>query len=946
MSRARSTPPNPRTGMLSLLNSWRYRSAALLRTALRRRRFESDMDEEIRFHIDQRTDELVQQGVPAKEARRKARVEFGGPESHRDGMRQAFGLRWLDELAADLRYSTRLLRKSPGFTVIAVASLALALGANTTIFSVANQILFERLAVSHPEQLHLLFHVDEENTVFHMNWGSWFTDDDGKKLSDVMTYPVYEQLRQHAPAADHVFAYKAIGAVNGSVNGNAIPVTVEAVSGNYFSEMGTVPQLGRGILPSDDTAPGSGAVVVLSNGLWHSAFGGTSNALGKVIRVDSLPVTVIGVAAPGFTGAQGVQRTPDLFLPLSFIAARAAGLAGDQDLFHSTKLSWISVMTRHDPGQSLALSQTTLDGLFRRAVYATMAVGANESVPHLQLEDGSRGWAQSSRSLRKPIYVLLGLVAAVLLLACANIANLMLARASHRQREMSLRLALGADRIRIFRQALTESLLLAAMGGALGALLGYSARNLLPRLLENSWQHNTLNVPFNWKVFCFTATLTLLTGIVFGAAPAWRAAASEGRGALQAATHAVTMRRRNWTGRSLVAFQLALATLLVVGSGLFLRTVRNLVVTPTGFEPRNLLLFNLQLPGTDYKGDKGPALFQNLEEKISAMPGVQGVASAQFPLIAGWMSNSGFKVEGEPRSTDKHDMYVNENSVGPDFFRVMQIPILAGRSLSPHDTTTSPKVSVINQALARKFFPGRNPIGARFTTSDDPLPGSKGVLQWTEVVGVCGDTPFDSLKNPPQPLHFESYRQTKVETNGGFGMSMIVRSSITPAVLAYEVQQVIQSIDPNLPMIDVRTQEQQIAGTIQQERLFASLTAGFGILALLLACVGIYGIMAYTVSQRTNEIGIRLALGAQRGQVRAMVLREAGLLTVAGVLVGLAAALGCVQMVKSMLYGLKPHDPVSLTVAPLLLLAVALLASWLPAARASRVEPMIALRHE
>ena len=681
------------------------RLQTVFRALLHRRRFESEMEEEIRFHLDQRTSDLIAHGLSPAEARRQARVEFGGLESHRDGMRHAFGMRWLDELAADLRYSTRLLRKSPGFTLIAVASLALAIGANTTIFSVANQILFERLAVSHPEQLHLLFHVDEENTVFHANWGSWFTDDNGRKLSDVMTYPVYEQLRQHAPAADHVFAYKAIGTLNGSVNGNAIPVTVEAVSGNYFSEMGTVPQLGRGILPSDDTAPGSGTVAVLSNGLWHSAFGGTPNALGKIIRVDSLPVTVIGVAAPGFTGAEGVQRTPDLFLPLSFMAARAAGLAGDQDLFHSTKLSWISVMTRHDPGQSIGNSQTTLDALFRTAVGATMPVGANESVPHLQLEDGSRGWAQSSRSLRKPIYVLLGLVTAVLLLACANIANLMLARASHRQREMSLRLALGADRMRIFRQALTESLLLAAIGGALGALLGYAARNLLPQLLENSWQHNMLNVPFNWKVFCFTATLTLLTGTFFGVAPAWRAAASEGKGALQSATHAVALRRRNWTGRGLVAFQLALATLLVVGSGLFLRTVRNLVITPTGFEPRNLLLFSLQLPGSDYKGAKGPALFQNLEEKISAMPGVQGVTSAQIPLIAGWMSNSGFKVEGQPRSTDKNNMYVDENSVGPDFFRVMQIPIVAGRSLSPHDSTTSPKVSVINQALARKYFP-------------------------------------------------------------------------------------------------------------------------------------------------------------------------------------------------------------------------------------------------
>ncbi len=923
----------------------RPRLSALLGSLLHRRRFESDMDEEIRFHIDQRTSELIAEGLRQNEARRQARVEFGGPESHRDGMRQAFGLRWLDELAADLRYSTRLLRKSPGFTAIAVASLALALGANTAIFSVAHQVLFQKLDVPHPEQLHYLFHQDEKNSVFQMSWGSWITDDDGQRISNVMTYPIYDLLRRNAAATDHLFAYKGIGVVNASVAGNALPLQAEMVSGDYFPQMQTVPQLGRGILPSDDNLSSPAHVAVIADGLWHRAFGGSAAVLGKTLRVSGIPITVIGVAAADFTGAEGVQRSPDIFLPLSLMSVFQAG-SGDNDLFRGTKLAWLSVIDRRDPGRGN--TDAALDGQFRNAIRATMQVESKQTVPHLHIEDGSRGMAMDSRFLRKPIHVLLGLVGAVLLLACANVANLMLARASHRQREMSVRLALGADRLRIFRQALTESLLLAAMGGTLGALIGFFARNLLPRMMHNSWEHSYVAVPFNWAIFAFTAAITLLTGILFGLVPAWRAAGSEGKGALQASTQTTILRRKNWTGRALVTFQLAIATLLVVGSVLFVRTVRNLVEVPLGLDPHNLLLFSLNLPKEDYPGDKGRVFFKTLEDRIGSAPGVAGVAAAGIPMLSGWMSNSNFYVEGQPAAKGQDEVYVDENSVGPSFFQVLHIPILAGRGFTAQDTPASPRVSVINQALARKFFPGRNPIGLRFNTGFNPFAKDEKdkVPQWLEVVGVCGDTPFDTVKNGVRPLHFENYRQSTDSTDGGFSMNMIVRSALPASVLAPQLQRIIQANDPSLPMLDVRTEEQTIAGTIQQERTFASLSAGFSILALLLACVGIYGIMAYTVSQRTNEIGIRLALGAQRGQVRAMVLREAALLTVAGVLVGLAAALGCVQLVKSMLYGLKPHDPVSLTLAPLLLLAVALLASWLPAARASRVEPMTALRHE
>ncbi len=916
------------------------RLSMFVRSLVRRPELESDMDDEIRFHLEARTADLVARGVPAKEAAREARLEFGPVAAHKDGMRSALGLRWVDELGADVRYAARLLRKSPGFTAIAVASLALAIGANTAIFSVANEMLYARLAVPRARELRELWAVAARPSIMHSTWGSnW--NENGQNHGDGFPFPFYKQLQHDNASRVDLAAFKDIGRVNLTANNQAQSVSCQLVSGSFYRLIEVKPQLGRPILPSDDAVPGAGAVALLSDNFWHHAFGGSADVLGRVIRVNGQLVTIIGVNPPGFTGAGNVQRSPAVFLPLSMVPKLVSGFR--QDLITSTELWWVSLLTRLRPGVSEGTMAAALSATLHSAALASVKPAAGEHVPAVELEDASRGsgylWTQ--RDLGKPIHVLLALSGLVLLLACANIATLMLARASVRHREMSVRLALGASRGRILRQVLTESLLLSSLGGVFGLFLGYLGRNALPRLMQTSFDGNDITVPFNWLIFAFAAAVTLLTGLLFGILPAWRATREDPNRGLKETAISVSRRRSVWSGKATVAFQIALSTLLVASSALFLRTLVNLNRIDPGFTPDNLLTFDLSAPESRYPGASATALFQRLEDAVAAAPGVSGAAVVNPPFLANSNWTSDFLVEGAPPmkfAEDDQSQYPKLMAVGRNFFSVAKIPILRGRAFGSQDTPTSPSVAVINQSLARKFFPNADPIGRRFKDDED----KNHVKHYRTVIGICADTLYSSVREPAGPIHFDLY----VDQKEFRGTTFMVRSYRPPEALAADLRQVVRRIDPDLPMTNVRTQRQQIDANLQQERLFAALTSGFGVLALLLACVGIYGIMAYTVTQRTNEIGIRLALGAQRGQVGAMVLREAAWLAVVGVVAGLAMTLALVRLVKTMLYGLQPRDPMSLAGSAVLLLGIALVAGWVPAARASRVEPVVALRHE
>jgi predicted permease len=918
----------------SRLKSW-------IRSLFTRRRLEQNMDEELCFHIEARAADIERRGLGQEEAKRQARLEFGSVAMHKDEMRYSVGLRWWDDLWCDLRYAVRILRKSPGFTAIAVGSLALAIGANTTIFSVANEMLFERLGVPHPEQLRLFAFNGDKRVTVHSTWGELNPLPGGGRRYTSFSYPVYQQLRRDNHSLQDIFAFKELGRANVTADGSALGLALELVSGNFYEQMQVTPVTGRPILPSDDGAPSTGAVAVISDGFWQRSFGRSPSVIGKVITVNTVPVTIIGVNPQGFTGAKSVQSSPELFMPLSMIPLLRAEIGAHGSLLSSASLYWVQLMARRKTGVSDEQARAALDVSLSAAIRGTLKVNKDDTMPILMLDDGSKGLNHAGREFAKPIYVLLALVGFVLLLACANIANLMLARASVRQREMGVRLALGAGRSRILRQVLTESLMISTLGGLLGLILGYLGRSSIPKLLASAWEQSDLNLPFHWRVFAFTAGVTIFTGILFGLAPAYASTRAEIGTALKEGTKTATRHRKGWSGRAIVAFQVALSTMLVVGAALFLRTLINLNSIDPGFRTDHLLLFDLNPPSKQYPAPKDVALHARIEETLRSVPGVQSVTLTDNTLVANNMSSGDFYIEGVPEvKRERGDVtgITYYGDVGHDFLSTMGIPILLGRGFSPQDVNSTQQVAVVNQTLVRQLFNGQNPIGKRFSTDDS----SKRDRKWIQIIGVIADTRYSDLKTEPPPVHFDLYHQ--LPEIGG--VTYIIRTQMQPEAIAPSLRAAVQKIDTNLPLMDIRSQQQQIDATTQQERVFASLTAGFGLLALALACVGIYGIMAYTVSQRTNEIGIRLALGAERKQVRGMVLKEAGWLAVLGVVAGLVVALGLSQLVKTMLYGLKPADPASFASAGCLLLSVAVVAAWIPALRASRVEPMEALRHE
>ncbi|HWA94683.1 MAG TPA: ABC transporter permease [Terracidiphilus sp.] len=926
------------------------RIRSFLRALIHRNRLEREMETELGQHVAARTDDLIDQGMVPQEAARRAKVELGPVLMHKGNMRASLGLRLFDELTADVRHGLRLLAKSPGFTLIAALSLALAIGANTTIFSVAKQLLYERLAVPHAANLRLLSWTgSEEHVAVHHVWGDWDPLPDGRVTSTSFSYLAYKQLRAQNHVLQDLFALKDTG-VNLTVRDQALRGQIEMVSGNYYAQLGVKPQLGRAISPADDTEPGQGAVAIISDGLWERRFGRSSNVLGQVIKVNDTPFTIVGVNPRGFTGARNVQQSPEVFAPLSMqpLVHPATGPASPNTQHRTEAIEnpnywWVMIMGRARPGVSNAAAQAALNTQLSAIVRATMPVRKGEDLPRMDLRDGSRGLFTQERMFAKPMAVLMTLVGFVLLLACANVANLMLARGAQRQREMSVRLALGAGRVRILRQMLVESLLLAGLGGAGGLLVGYFGRNVLPRMTENAWERTEFHVAFDWKVFAFTAAITIATGIAFGLAPAFAAARAEVTHGLKETARTATRRRSGMGGKSLVGVQIALSTLLVIGAGLFLRTLASLNAMSVGFKTDHLLLVGINPPEKRYPAGADIALHQRLEQAFAAIPGVESATAAQVAYVSNELSDTDFLPAGESFQPNAHQVE-DLNVVGTDFFQTMGIPILAGRGFGPQDTATSEKVAVINEALVRKRFPGQNPVGKRFRTETHDSDGfaNTNPNEWIRIVGVCGNTRYTNLRQEPPAQFILPYVQQKSVG----GMTYELRTRLAPDAIVPALRKIVQNIDPDLPLVDVRTQDEQIAADTMQERLFVTLTSGFGLLALALAAVGIYGVMSYSVSQRRSEIGIRLALGAVPSQVRGMVLRESTWIAMAGIAAGMGGAILLTRLVKSMLYGIAPNDPLTLAAGGAVLLLVALVSSWIPARRAARVQPMEALRHE
>jgi predicted permease len=907
---------------------------ARLRNLFLGRRDDNRFSAEIEAHLAHLTDRFVSQGMTPEQAAQAARRQFGNADLHHQQRRESRTFAGVVALARDLRFAVRRLLRNPLLAVIAILSLGLGIGANTAIVSVARRVLLDPLPVRDPQQLRILTWTSGVERPVPPVWGDISQSASGGLVSGTFSYPDYQALLQHPEAYSALLAFKDISLTATVVN-NAAPSSAELLSGNAFDTLGLAPELGRLLTPSDDT-PTSAPAAVLSDAFWSRRFGRSPSILGQSISLNGAPVTIVGIAPPRFAGLD--TATPiDIFLPVSLqpiVLPRPQGTT--VSLLNNPQSWWLQLMFRQRPGVSDAQLQAQLDSTLRQWTQPIATSAHAFASFHLATEPGSRGVDNLHGQYAQPSWILLTLSALVLLLACVNLANLLLARAANRRREIATRLALGARRSHILRQLLTETLLLALLGGAAGLGLAFFARNAIPAMLSRSGSElpSALTGAFDLDLLAFAAAVSLLCGLLAGLLPALTAIrAAQGTAALKDSPHSATRPGRLGLGASLVVVQIALSTILLAGAALFVRTLINLSHVPLGFESSHILLFRLKPPR--FRDDaKGTALFQQLQQNLAAIPGVRSVSMSNIAVIGDGHSGSSFHIPGTPRHNP--EIRVQENSISDDFFSTLGIPLLQGRIFNSADTPASPPVAIINQALAQRFFPHQNPIGLTFEIDADEIPGP------VRIIGIAANTRYADLRTPTPPTFYLSYRQNDESGRRVFTL----RTAADPANVLSQVRATVAALDPNLPLLDARSMNDQVRSTLVNERIFARLTAAFGLIALVLACIGIYGIMAYTVSRRTSEIGIRMALGAQSRQVLALILRQATWMSVGGVTLGLLATLWLARLVRSMLYGLTPSDPLTLAGVAVLLLAISLLAAFGPARRASRIDPNRALRHE
>lgn len=863
-----------------------------------------------------------------------------------------WGWSWLETLLQDVRYGLRQLRRNPGFTAVAVITLALGIGANTAIFSLIDAVLLTALPVRNPQQLVLLNWASNSwpKGIVKGLAGSWYTDRDGRVTSTSFSYPIYERIRTR----NHVLSRVAALAGNGcelavGYNGQPGRADGEFVSGTFFSTIEVQPVLGRTLTPDDDRA-GASPAAVISYGYWQRRFGRDPGIVGRTITVNRIPFTIVGVSSPEFYGVQP-GRSVDAWLPLhsqpqveprwspKLPDSRKAAGARAGSLFEARDDWWVVIVGRLKAGVTGQQARAALGVVFQQSIAAYSKLSTKpESVPHLEIEPGSKGLDYLRREFSKPLFILMTVVALVLLIACANVASLLLARATSRRKEIAMRMAIGAGRRRLIRQLLTESVLLAALGGTVGLLLAFWVTKVLVAFVASGRERLTLTVTPDVRVLVFTAAASILTGILFGFSPALRSVRIDLTAALKESPGKRFARsgRRRWRlDAVLVAAQVALSTVLLVGAVQFVRTLTNLESVNAGFNTRRLLLFGIDPTQDGYKGQRLADFYADLSRRLAALPGVRSVSLSHSTLIGGGGNFERIYLQGyTPRPGEQVGAAIDW--VGPNFFKTLGIPLLLGRAIVESDTMRGPKVVVVNEQFVKEFLGGENPIGRRFR-----LGGRHG--EETQIVGVAGDAKYFDLRRKDPATIYAPWVQYP-DLNGA--MNFELRTAGEPMQMASAVLRVIRDTDRNLAPYDLKSEEEQIDQSLFQERLFARLTSLSGALAALLACVGIYGVMAFTVTQRTREIGIRMALGATKGQVAGAILRESCVVVGLGMVIGIAVALGASRLVSSMLYGLKPDDPLTLAVAATIMLGAAAFATYGPARRAAKVDPMVALRYE
>ena len=837
----------------------------------------------------------------------------------------------------DLRYGVRMLRTSPGFTAVAALTLALGIGANTAVFSVIDAVLLKMIPVQNPAELAAVGDPSRIGSTSH-----------GTPRVDLFSYPLYRELRDNNQVFSGLLGSANAGNLNvrtdndANASDSATRTNGRVVTGNYFEVLGIKPLIGRTFTARDEDLRGANPVVVISYAYWKRQFNLDPGILGRTLTVNGYPLTIIGVTPPHFDG-EITDVATDIFLPMSMQIQVMPG----RPYLDDPNTSFIMLLGRLKPGISLAQAKENLNLVFRQSLTGNYGAKISQddrkalSRPDTVIDvvSGGSGFSRLRRDFSRPLILLMCVVGMVLLIACVNVANLMLARASSRSKEIAVRLAIGARPLRLIRQLLTESVLLALIGGALALLIASWGANLLVQISFGKQTLRALNIHPDARMLAFTAAVCLLTGILFGIAPALRALGVPLAPTLKDGTRSTsTSAAGKWSlGKVLVAVQVALSLLVLFVAGLLVRTLRNLQDVDFGYERQHLVIARPDFFTAGYKAAQLPAISQQLVDRLKTLPGVVGVSVSENGLFSGTESADGIVVQGYKPTTDK-DAVSYDDWVGADYFQVVGIPIILGRAIGPQDTATSARVAVINETMAKFYFPGINPIGRKFAIDDE---GKR--EQWIEIVGISRDSRDHSVRDVVQRRFFLPYTQISLpDVEAHFEL----RVAGDPAAIVNSVRTVFRDFDPNVSLREVNTLKENVDDDLAQERLVAQLSSFFGGLALLLACIGLYGVMSYAVSGRTREIGVRMALGAQRRDVLWMVLREALILVAVGLCIGVPAALGSSRLLLTMLYALSGLDPLSMTVSVLLLLIVATFAGYIPARRATRVDPMVALRYE
>ena len=839
----------------------------------------------------------------------------------------------MQTLWQDIRYGLRMLAKNPGFTAVAVATLALGIGANTAIFSLVNAVMLQSIPVRDPRGLVVLrwsAHGHPQNagssSYGDCQWSKW-TDKVSGSCS--FSYPIFKAIREHAEAFSNVGAFAGPAQLDLTGNGTAIITRAEIVSGDYFQTLGVQAAAGRTIEPSDER-PGAEAVAVLSYAYWQGAFGGAQSAIGKSIKLNGVPFTIVGVADADFTRLTP-GHTQDMWLPLSqIVPLRLHWGRGTQD----ERNWWLTIVGRLKPGTSQEHAQSNVSLLFRNEIIQEKQLKAEDS-PEVTLTPAQKALSGIRSELEQPLFILMVAVGIVLLISCANVAGLLLSRAAAREKEIAVRLALGAGRGRVIRQLLTESVMLSFAGAAVGVMLAYWGASALAAFASaNRYSNFQINADPDMRVLALTVGVAALTGILFGLAPAFRGTRvnvaptlKENAGSMSGTS--LGGNRRFGLGSGLVVAQVALSVIVLAGAGLVVRSLANLKAIDPGFDTRNVLQFGVNPTLTGYyKSEQVEPLYRELQSRLSALPGVISVSYSSDTLLDGGLWTEDVKIEGR---IDKSTVETQMLAVGPDFFSTMKIPVMTGRTLTHEDPQSKRDIAVVNRAFVKKFLENRAPLGLHFG-GDDPKSAQY------EIVGVVGDTKYAGLRDEIAPTAYIPLKDSDAH--------FALRTAINPQALLPGVRKVVSDLDNNLPLFDVRTQTERIERLLFNERLLARLASLFGLLALLLACIGLYGLLSYEVARRTREIGIRAALGAQNRDVLRLVGRQGLVLVAFGMAFGILAAIGVTRSLRSLLYQVQPSDPTTFFAVCALLTIVALAACYIPARRATRVDPMVALRYE